>query len=153
MPSVTCVSKRKWRAVEMVQKFCELNCPWFGAAIALLPSLHRYVRTYVLFKAWLRIPYCPEKAPMGARSSSFKIWGWAVTRRTCLNGSTIPMQGPTPDAKSACIIGLSVIRRGQPVEKAVSCYKADQLVRSLVSGKHKHWITWESPTSLSSWEQ
>ena len=29
------------------------------------------------------------------------IWGWAVTQRTCLNGSTIPTQGPTPDAKLA----------------------------------------------------
>ena len=43
--------------------------------------------------------YCPEQAPMGARSSSAKNWGWAVTRRRCLNGSTIPVQGPTPDAK------------------------------------------------------
>ena len=40
---------------------------------------------------------------MGACSSGFKIWGWAVTRRTHLNGSTIPMQGPTPDAKLAAM--------------------------------------------------
>ena len=58
---------------------------------------------------------------MGARSSSAKIWRWAVTRRKCLNGSTIPKQGPTPDAKlaamgpnqSTCIVGSFVLRRGQ----------------------------------------
>ena len=47
------------------------------------------------------LPYCPEQAPMGARSSSTKIWEWAVTRRRCLNGSTIPEQGPTPHVKLA----------------------------------------------------
>ena len=29
--------------------------------------------------------------------------GWALTRRTCLNGSTIPTQGPALDAKVAAI--------------------------------------------------
>ena len=38
---------------------------------------------------------------MGARSSSAKNWGWAVTRRECLNGSIIPARGPDPDAKLA----------------------------------------------------
>ena len=61
----------------------------------------------------------PEQVPMGARSSSTNIWGWAVTRGTCLNDSTITTQGPTPDAschgtKSTCIVGSSVIRRGLP---------------------------------------
>ena len=46
MPTVTCVSKRKWQAVETVQKYCELLPQWFGAAIALLPNLHRYVPTF-----------------------------------------------------------------------------------------------------------
>ena len=70
---------------------------------------------------------CPRQAPMGARSSSAKNWGWAVTRRTCLNGSTISTQGPTSDAKlaaigtkSTCIVGLSVICRGQP-DSGESC--------------------------------
>ena len=49
------------------------------------------------------VPYCSEQAPMGSRSSSSKIWGWAVTQRKCLNGSTIPEQGPTPDAKLAAM--------------------------------------------------
>ena len=40
---------------------------------------------------------------MGARSSSAKIWGWVVTRTKCLNGLTMPEQGPTPDAKLAAM--------------------------------------------------
>ena len=47
------------------------------------------------------IPYCSKQALMGARSSSVKNWGWAVTQRMSLNGSTIPVQGPTPDVKLA----------------------------------------------------
>ena len=47
----------------------------------------------------LSVSYCPEQAPMGARSSSAKNWWWAVTQRRCLNGSTNPVQGPTPDAQ------------------------------------------------------
>ena len=38
---------------------------------------------------------------MGARSSSTKNRGWAVTRRRCLNGSTITTQAPTQDVKVA----------------------------------------------------
>ena len=30
------------------------------------------------------IPYCPGQAPMGARRSSTKNWGWVVTWRRCL---------------------------------------------------------------------
>ena len=45
--------------------------------------------------------YCPGQVPMGTRSSSAKNWGWTVTRRRSLNGSTIPTQGPTADAKLA----------------------------------------------------
>ena len=78
---------------------------------------------------------------MATRSSSAKIRGWAVTRRRCLNDSTIPTQGSTPDAKLAtmgpnrhalsdhpCFIEASLT-----VEKAVSCYKVHQLVASLLS--------------------
>ena len=72
----------------------------------------------------LHIPYCPKQAPMGTRSSSAKKWGWAVTQKRCLNGSTIPMQGPIPDAKLAArvyrIIASSVLRRGQP-DSGESC--------------------------------
>ena len=61
---------------------------------------------------------------MDARSSSAKKWGWAVTLRRCLDGSTIPVQGPTPDAKLAArvyrIITLSVFRSGQP-DSGESC--------------------------------
>ena len=78
---------------------------------------------------------------MGAHSSSAKVWGWAVTRRTCLNGSTIPTQGPTPDAKLTAMglngLGSSVhpwfVEASLTVEKAVLCYKADRLVASLLS--------------------
>ena len=85
--------------------------------------------------------YCPEQAPMGARNSSAKNWRWAVTLRTYLNGSTIPTQGPTPDAKLAAMglnrLASSVrpwfVEACPTVEKAVSYYKADQLVASMLS--------------------
>ena len=54
----------------------------------------------------------------------------AVTRRTRLNGSTIPMQGPTPDAQLAAM-GLNGL--ASTVEKAVLCYKVDRLVALLLS--------------------
>ena len=79
--------------------------------------------------------------PMGAHSSSAKIWGWAVTRRKCLNGSTILEQGPTPDAKLAAMgpnrLASSVhpcfVKASPTVEKAVSCYSGDRLIASLLS--------------------
>ena len=86
---------------------------------------------------WLLIiPYCPS-----ARRSSVKIWGWAVTQRTHLNGSTISAQGPTPDAKLAAMglngLASSVcqlfVKASPTVAKAASCYKADRLVASLLS--------------------
>ena len=81
--------------------------------------------------------YCPGQAPMGAHSSSAKIWGWVVTRRRCLNGSTITAQGPTPDAKlgqSTCTVGSSVLCRGQP-DSGKSCIVLQRgwLVASLLS--------------------
>ena len=59
---------------------------------------------------------------MAALSSSPKNWGWGVTRRRCLNGSTIPAQAPIPDAKLAVrvyridlhIVASPVLCRGQP---------------------------------------
>ena len=78
---------------------------------------------------------------MGTRSSSTNIWGWAVTRRTCLNGSTIPTQGPTSDAKLTAMgpneLASSVrpwfVEVSPTVEKAVSCYKVDRFIASLLS--------------------
>ena len=78
---------------------------------------------------------------MGARSSNAKISGWAVTQRRCLNGSTIPAQGPTSDAKLAAMgrnrlassIHPCFIEASPTVEKAVSWYKADWLIASLLS--------------------
>ena len=43
--------------------------------------------------------YCLRQAPMNTCSSSIKIWGWAFVQKRCLNGSTIPMEVPTSDAK------------------------------------------------------
>jgi len=69
-------------------------------------------------------PYCPEQVPMGARSSSTKNWGWAVTRRMYLNGSTslsqrkLAAMGPNRLASSVS----SVIRWGQP-DSGESCIK------------------------------
>ena len=62
----------------------------------------------------LKVPHCPEQAPIGARSSSTKNWGWAVTQRRCLNGSTILAQAPTLDAK------LALLSMGVPNEPASS---------------------------------
>ena len=84
--------------------------------------------------------YCPKQVSMGARSSSTKIWGWVVTQRKCLNGSTIPEQGPTPDATLAAMgsnrlassVRLCFVETSPTVAKAASCYKADWLVASLL---------------------
>ena len=81
------------------------------------------------------------QVPMGTRSSSTNIWWWAVTQRTCLNGSTIPTQGPTSDAKLTDMgpneLASSVrpwfVEVSPTVEKAVSCYKADRFIASLLS--------------------
>ena len=70
---------------------------------------------------------------MGTRSSSVKIWGWVVTWRT------IPMQGPTLDAKLAAmgLNGLALLVRpwfveaSPTVEKAVSWQSGP--TRSLVA--------------------
>ena len=59
----------------------------------------------------------------------------------CLNGTTISEQGPTPDVKLAAMgpnrLASSVhpcfVEASSTVEKDVSCYKADQLVASLLS--------------------
>ena len=107
------------------------------------PSCIQYIFKYGSLDAPL-LPYCPGQVPMGAHSSSAKNWGWAVTQRKCLNGSTTctPVKGPTPDAKLPargyqCRLALSLrpcfLEASPTVEKAVSCYKADQLVASLQS--------------------
>ena len=74
----------------------------YGIWKTTFPWMRRTNCLWFSLKAWV-LPYCPEQAPMGTRSSSVKIWGWAVTRRTCLNGSIILMKGPTPDAKLAAM--------------------------------------------------
>ena len=77
----------------------------------------------------------------GPSQLKLQTLGWAVTWRKCLNGSTIPEQGPTLDAKLAAIgpnrLASSVhpcfVKASPTVENAVSCYKADRLVASLLS--------------------
>ena len=85
------------------------------------------------------IPYCPGQAPMGARSSSAKIWVWTFAQRRC---STIPPQGPTPDVKVIYQLALNrlasslrpcFIEARPTMEKAVTCYKVDWLIASLPS--------------------
>ena len=78
---------------------------------------------------YIHVPYCPGQAPTGVRSSSAKIWGWAITRRRCLNLQLSPRKGPPGCAvswhgtESTCIVGSSVLRWGQPDggENLVSC--------------------------------
>ena len=66
--------------------------------------------------------------------------GWAVTRKKCLNrsnyfrarahpGYEVGSHGPEP----TCIDGSSFVKATPTVEKAVSGYKADRLVASLLS--------------------
>ena len=80
------------------------------------------------------IPYCPGQVPMGAHSSSAKIWVWTFAQRRCLNGSTIPLQGPTLDVKVIYQVALNrlasslrpcFIEARTTMEKAVTCYKVD----------------------------
>ena len=77
--------------------------------------------------------YCPEQAPMGARNSSAKIWGWAVTRKKCLNAST---KGP-PRMRSRLALPVCpcFVEASPTVEKVVSCYR---LLASLLSFRSVH---------------
>ena len=97
--------------------------------------MHQRGKITILYS--IHVPYCPKQAPMGARSSTAKKWGWAVTRRRCLNGSTIPMQGPTPDAKLAArvyrIVASSVLHQGQPDSGESSVVLQSWPTRSLVA--------------------
>ena len=74
--------------------------------------------------------------------SQFKLQNLGVGGYTkCLNGTTIPEQGATPDVKLAAMgpnrLASSVrpcfVKASSTVEKAVSCYKADRLVALLLS--------------------
>ena len=92
----------------------------------------------------MSVPYCPGQVPMGTHSSSVKIWSWAVTQRTWLNGSTIPMQGPTLEVschgtKSTCIVGLSTIR-GQPDSGESFIVLQSGPTRSLVAKFPQHSV-------------
>ena len=80
-------------------------------------------------------------AAMGARSSSTKNWGWEVTRRGCLNGSTVPVQAPTTDAKLVARVYQIDLHRGfarassRPARQWRKLYRARErtLVASLPS--------------------
>ena len=72
------------------------------------------------------------------KRQNLRVGGY--TKR-CLNCSTNPTQGPTLDANLAAMgqnrlassVHQSFIKASPTVEKAVSCYKADRLVASLLS--------------------
>ena len=72
------------------------------------------------------------------KRQNLRVGGY--TKR-CLNGSTIPTQGPTPDAnldamgqnRLASSVRQCFIKASPTVEKAVSCYKVDRLIASLLS--------------------
>jgi len=84
--------------------------------------------------------YCMSRASAYGRSQlkrqKLRVGGYT-------EGSTIPAQGPTPDAKLAAMQGVPnrlasslrpcFVEASLTVEKAVSCYKADRLVASLTS--------------------
>ena len=66
----------------------------------LMSHIHCCVSCAVLLII-IYVLYCPGQVPMGTCNSSGKNRGWAVARRRGLNGSSIPAQGPTPDANLA----------------------------------------------------
>ena len=75
----------------------------------------------------------PGKHPWVLAAQMPKFEDGQLHRESVLNGSTIPAQGPTLDAKLAAMgqnrLASSVhpcfIEASPTVEKAVSCYKAD----------------------------
>ena len=87
LPSQWGTEQRSWPVINCSRG--ELGCLFF---FFLLSSYWELVDS---------LPYCPGQPLMGACSSSAKNWGWPVTWRSCLNGSTFLTQKPTPDAKLA----------------------------------------------------
>ena len=73
-----------------------------------------------------------------------------VARKRCLNGATIPAQGPTPDAKLDAMGSNRLASSVHPcfteasptVEKAVSCYRAWWAVTQRTLKKHKTVKIW-----------
>ena len=85
-------------------------CALRGSQISIRPASLKYVVCLLYDDKYFSVAcrpemtyilYCPGQAPMGTRSSNTKNRGWAVARRRWLNGSTIPVQVPTTDAKLA----------------------------------------------------
>ena len=95
----------------------------------------------------MSIPYCPEQAPMGARSSSVKIWGWAVYTEKVLEWFNYPHARAHSGCKVsnhgtewAYIVGSSVIRWGQP-DSGESCIMLQSgPTRSLVAKFPQHSV-------------
>lgn len=74
------------------------------------------------------VSYSCGKAPMDTHSSSSKNWGWTVTRRRHLNGSTIPMQASYTNPKSPMhTVSSLCFVFGQ----SLLCRKADGPIHSL----------------------
>ena len=82
---------------------------------------------------------------MGAPSLSAKIWGWAVTRRTHLNGSTIPTQGPTSNVKLAAM-GLNGIASlvhpysPRPARQGESCIVLQRWPTPAAFSRHLQYV-------------
>ena len=126
MASIGAIVHQTSREILVVlREALKLRTPYsfVGLAIAMVHPAKAVIFRFNSSTQWIHktvLPYCPEQALMGTCSSSAKIWEYAVTWRRCLNGSTIPVQGPTPRCKVSChgtertcIIGSSMLRRGQ----------------------------------------
>ena len=89
--------------------------------------LQQYLQRWQTITIWsgVVVLYCPEQVLVGARNSSAKIWGWAVTPDTKLVA-----MGPN---RLALLVRLCFVKASPTVEKAVSCYKADRLIASLLN--------------------
>ena len=82
------------------------------------------------------LQYCPRQAPIGAQSSSAKYWGWTVARRRWFSNSParayprceVSCQG-VPN-RLASLLRPCFVKANLTVEKAVTCYNANQLVYS-----------------------
>ena len=91
------------------------------------PCLQQYLERWQTITIWSGavVPYCPEQALMGARNSSAKIWGWVVTP-----DAKLAAMGPN---LLASLVRPCLVKASLTVQKAVSCYKADRLIASLLS--------------------
>ena len=81
----------------MLERQCK--CIHKHHKILIFTSYLRYSSTTERCPLPHLIPQCPRQSPMGACRSSPKNWGWALTRRRCLNSPTMAHASTHPRSK------------------------------------------------------